>query len=329
MQRGEADIALNAFIVTKDRSDIGNYLSFDDDEYGLIYITNPKDTFDWKVYTKQYRTEAWIGFWLFILTVPLLLKIILVEWRYGKMVTSSLFDGYVSLFNSVLLLGLRTQPESLRGMISCFSIMIFGMLFYWLWEAELISYFSVPVKKLPFNNLEEFITKTDKKLLLLKGSMPDAQFRHSKDKIMQTVWNERIQPYLDNPLYEKRYCDWFDEMVKDDSYAAYIITHKTGPMHCAQFAKCNIISVPFVVTKSSGTGWVFPKNSFLFSLFKHHVSLMKENGIYNRIKASYNDELNPGQVCPDLHGEAIGLNKCFSLFALVYSGVALSIVVLV
>ena len=44
MQRGEADIALNAFIVTKDRSEIGNYLSFDDDEYGLIYITNPKDT---------------------------------------------------------------------------------------------------------------------------------------------------------------------------------------------------------------------------------------------------------------------------------------------
>ena len=55
---------------------------------------------------------------------------------------------------------------------------------------------------------------------------------------------------------------------------------------------------------------------------------MKESGIYDRIKSTYNDELNPGQVCPDLHGDAIGLNKCFSLFTVVYSGVAISIVIL-
>ena len=36
----------------------------------------------------------------------------------------------------------------------------------------------------------------------MKGSITDAQFRYSKDKIMQTVWNQRILPYLDNPLYE-------------------------------------------------------------------------------------------------------------------------------
>ena len=117
-------------------------------------------------------------------------------------------------------------------------------------------------------------------------------------------------------------------MVKDGSFAAYIITHKTGPMHCAEFAKCNIISVPFVISKKSGSGWVFPKNSYLLPLFKHHVSLMKESGIYERVKKSYNNELNPGQVCPDLHGEAIGLNKCCSLFAIVWSGISLSIVLL-
>ena len=82
MAKEEVDFALNAFIVTKDRREIGKYLSFDDDEYGLIYITNPKGTFDWKVYTQQYRTEAWIGFWLFFLTIPILLKITSIVRKY-------------------------------------------------------------------------------------------------------------------------------------------------------------------------------------------------------------------------------------------------------
>ena len=49
-------------------------------------------------------------------------------------------------------------------MISCLSIMIGALLFYKLWDAELISNFAMPAKKMPFNNLEEFIFKTNKKV---------------------------------------------------------------------------------------------------------------------------------------------------------------------
>ena len=39
-----------------------------------------------------------------------------------------------------------------------------GIILYWLWEAQLISYFSFPSKKLPFNNLAEFLEKSDNKV---------------------------------------------------------------------------------------------------------------------------------------------------------------------
>ena len=38
------------------------------------------------------------------------------------------------------------------------------MLLFWLWDAQLINYFTVPLQKLPFNNLEEFLAKSNKKV---------------------------------------------------------------------------------------------------------------------------------------------------------------------
>ena len=41
--------------------------------------------------------------------------------------------------------------------ISHYSVVIGGMLLFWLWEAQLINYFTFPLNKLPFNSLEEFL----------------------------------------------------------------------------------------------------------------------------------------------------------------------------
>ena len=42
--------------------------------------------------------------------------------------------------------------------------MVAGMLIYWLWEAMLISYFSLPNIALPFNSMEELVTKSNLKV---------------------------------------------------------------------------------------------------------------------------------------------------------------------
>ena len=63
------------------------------------------------------------------------------------------------------MLGSNTRADSLHKRISFLTILLAGILLYWLWEAQLISYFSFPVKSLPFNNLEEFLAKSDDKVL--------------------------------------------------------------------------------------------------------------------------------------------------------------------
>ena len=44
-------------------------------EHGYIYIRNPRETFDWEIYTKPLTINAWMGLLLFGLVVPILLLI--------------------------------------------------------------------------------------------------------------------------------------------------------------------------------------------------------------------------------------------------------------
>ena len=62
------------------------------------------------------------------------------------------------------MLGGDMRNNTLRSRLSCISILIGGMLLWWMWEAMMISYFAIPSKVFPFNTLEEFLTKSNKKV---------------------------------------------------------------------------------------------------------------------------------------------------------------------
>ena len=76
----------------------------------------------------------------------------------------TLTDCYVIVYKSILMLGGVDRYNTLSRRISYLTILAAGMLLYWLWEALMISYFAYPSKSLPFYTLEEFLTKSDKKV---------------------------------------------------------------------------------------------------------------------------------------------------------------------
>ena len=128
------------------------------------------------------------------------------------------------------MLGSSSTPRKMRKQIAFISVVIMSMLFYYLWEAMLISYFSTPFKFQPFNSLEEFLLKTDKKVSILslvptlcchiirlseqilicpfilklyvvKGTAYEYTFRNADDATRQKIWNERMEPYMNDPNY--------------------------------------------------------------------------------------------------------------------------------
>ena len=76
----------------------------------------------------------------------------------------SLSDCFCFMYKSLLMIGGTTAPQKISGRITFISVITGSMLFYYLWEAMLISYFSTAKTVLPFNSLEELLTKSDKKV---------------------------------------------------------------------------------------------------------------------------------------------------------------------
>ena len=61
--------------------------------------------------------------------------------------------------------GWNKTPKTFRKRLSFLSVVVAGMIIYWLWEAMLISYFSHPHIVLPFNSMEELVTGTKFKVI--------------------------------------------------------------------------------------------------------------------------------------------------------------------
>ena len=79
----EVDFAIDSFGVTDERLTVGDYLIFSNGGYERLYIKNPKDGFDWTVYTKSFTVEAWIYFFLFCFGLPFLLWIPMFDCKYS------------------------------------------------------------------------------------------------------------------------------------------------------------------------------------------------------------------------------------------------------
>ena len=70
------DFAVAPFGWRKDRLEVVDWIPMNDPSLSRIYIQNPKDAFDWLLYLKPLRDEAWIGVVLYILIVPIILLLL-------------------------------------------------------------------------------------------------------------------------------------------------------------------------------------------------------------------------------------------------------------
>ena len=88
-----------------------------------------------------------------------------------------------------------------------------------------------------------------------------------------------------------------------------------------QYSSCEIIIVANYDLKN--VVWAFQKNSEYLSLFNHYLRSMEEKGITKQILEKY-ESMPP--TCPDMSGQPLDLNSCFTGFIPILAGGLLAII---
>ena len=104
---------------------------------------------------------------------------------------------YVYLCSTLTMRGWNTLPSKLPAQIALFSLLFFGTMIFWHWEAMLISYLATRVVSLPFKDIPELLSNTQYRMIIMPGTSYEDAFKTSPDPIWQAAWTDRVQPNLE------------------------------------------------------------------------------------------------------------------------------------
>jgi hypothetical protein len=116
--------------------------------------------------------------------------------------------------------GWNTLPSKLPAQIALFSLLFFGTMIFWHWEAMLISFLATRVISLPFKGIPELVANTQFRIILLPGSSFEDAFKTSPDQNWQVAWTDRVQPHLEEHVdFSNK--DFADKITRDGVSAWY------------------------------------------------------------------------------------------------------------
>ena len=116
--------------------------------------------------------------------------------------------------------GWNTSPSKLPARIALFSLIFFGTMIFWQWEAMLISYLVTRVTSLPFKDITDLVANTEFRIILMPGGANEDAFKTSHDPTWKTAWTDRIQPHLEEHVGFTDQ-ELADKLIKDESSAWY------------------------------------------------------------------------------------------------------------
>ena len=89
--------------------------------------------------------------------------------------------------------GWNTLPLKLPARLALFSLIFFGTMIFWHWEAMLISYLATRVTSLPFKDITDLVVNTQFRIITLPGSSYEDDFKSSTDPIWKAAWTDKVR----------------------------------------------------------------------------------------------------------------------------------------
>jgi hypothetical protein len=117
--------------------------------------------------------------------------------------------------------GWKPLPSKLPAQLALFSLLFFGTMIFWHWEAMLISYLATRVISLPFKDIPDLVSNTQFRIILRPGTSSEDAFKTSPDQNWQVAWTDRVQPHLEEHVgfLFQDFVDKLKEALYDNYFA--------------------------------------------------------------------------------------------------------------
>ena len=103
----------------------------------------------------------------------------------------TLGKSYIYLCSTLTMRGWNILPSKPAAQLALFSLLFFGTLMFWHWEAMLISYLASRVIVMPFNDIADLVSNTDFRINLTPNTSFMDAFQFSKNPDWQAAWIQR------------------------------------------------------------------------------------------------------------------------------------------
>ena len=127
--------------------------------------------------------------------------------------------SYVYLCSALTMRGWSILPSKPAARVALFSLLFFGTMMFWHWEAMLISYLATRVISLPFNNIPELVSDSQFRIVLIPGTSFEDAFKTSSNPDWQAAWIDRIEPHLEEHMGFTN--QEMVDLLKTDTVTAY------------------------------------------------------------------------------------------------------------
>lgn len=158
----EIDICIADLTITIERSQVISFGEPITEIFHSLFIMNPSDGLNMNAYIEPLHFTAWISIGIFCFLLPLFMHLSSRKESQKRVMREfSLFKSSIFTFSSLTNRGWSHMPTKLSGKLVFGTILYFGILIYWHWEAMLISHLASRYVNLPFNDIPELLDNTN------------------------------------------------------------------------------------------------------------------------------------------------------------------------
>ncbi|XP_071743125.1 glutamate receptor ionotropic, kainate glr-3-like isoform X2 [Lepeophtheirus salmonis] len=329
IQRNEIDFSPEGFSITETRQEVAEFSFPIQETYAKLYVNvYNRIKLNWESFLKvfEWKFRVWILGFLVIFII--LLHFIFKVRDVARNKPLKFVEHGLVIYFGILGLSYNKKSEYFSFKILMMTVMMFGALLAWAFNATLVSILSSTGKQVPIKRMEDILRYKDFQLIVKKGTSIEDDFRQSSvdsNPIFYKIYKEVVEGSEDKVFLPSKVT-----VEKLSSNEKFVMLNE-------EFSFLTNFKDISCVIKEDSQKYSFVHHAWAFNpafeykeLFNHHILRMRQFGIMTR----FYREMKKGfhlQRCTEYDDSAysdIDFENIILIFILISVGIALSLMVL-